>query len=182
MILEVNKSLWMYWDGVQNLFNMNMKFLQRELELCDGVIYKLIGYEYSENNISSDSILNNIDDYCRGEENIKEVINNLFSIEKFLKGHNLYVKFDIWNIVEDLINLYISLEESEKSLMKFLGTEDTSIVNDLEKIEKIIRKIFEFDCEFLEQHSLIAFIDNLLMFHNVEEIKVILQKTNDILN
>lgn len=182
LTLEINKSLTTYWNKIQDIFSTDIKFLIPELELCDAIVYKLIGYQSSENNICSDPILNTMDDYFRDNKTLQEAKMDLFAIENFLKENNLYVEFNVRSIIENLINLYLSLEESEKSLMKLLGTDDTSIINDLEKVENIIRTIFKFDCEFLKRHSLISFIDNLLMFNDVDEIITILNKTNDILN
>lgn len=183
LILEVNKSLWKYWEGVQTLFNMNMKFLTEELELCDAVIEKLIGYKYSENNISSDPILNALGDYNGGAVSVAETIEELLNIEQFLKDSDLHHAFRIKEIIRDIVTLYLKIEDAEKLILNFFGGEDTSIYEELLlKIEKIINIIFNFESDFFEDHVLMAFIDYQLTFNSFEELQEKMKQIGKILN
>jgi hypothetical protein len=181
LTLDVNKSLWKYWEGIQKIFNIDMNFLIKEMELCDDIIEKLIGYQDSEKNICSDPIINAVHEYNNDTANINDAVNNLLAIERFLKVNNLYHKFHIDEIVENFINLYLYIEEVNNQITKFFDSDETSLYNELSKLEKIINIIFDFKSDYLKGDVLIRFIESQLLYNDVEEITVILRNTGKIL-
>jgi hypothetical protein len=156
LILNVDKGLWKYWDGMQNIFNTDMKLFIREMELCDDIIEKLIGYQYSgEENICSDPIIETIYNYDSDKININEAMKSLISIETILKDEKFYHEFSDENIIIDITNLYLYIKETNDLLVKFFGADELSFFEEVIKLQEIINYIFEIDIDFDEDDILV---------------------------
>jgi hypothetical protein len=172
LILNVDKGLWKYWDGMQNIFNTDMKLFIREMELCDDIIEKLIGYQYSgEENICSDPIIETIYDYDSDKININEAMKSLISIETILKDEKFYHEFSDENIIIDITNLYLYIKETNVLLVKFFGADELSFFEEVIKLQEIINYIFEIDIDFDEDDILVNFINRELSFNTLEVVK-----------
>jgi hypothetical protein len=183
LILNVDKGLWKYWDGMQNIFNTDMKLFIREMELCDDIIEKLIGYQYSgEENICSDPIIETIYDYDSDKININEAMKSLISIETILKDEKFYHEFNDENIIIDITNLYLYIKETNDLLVRFFGADELSFFEEVIKLQEIINYIFEIDIDFDEDDILVNFINRELNFNNVEIVKEKVKKLYEMID